>query len=107
MKMKKFKIPCIFVMALILILGAGSRLCCADSYQYTLEAGSYEIVTAEDGYQEIKMEGFGQLLTPGKPKLPSKIFSIAIPHGVQVDSVQATGMELTELDGIATYRADL
>jgi hypothetical protein len=69
------------------------------TYQYTIEAGSYKIVDAGDGYQEINMEGFGQLLTPGKPKLPSKIFFIAIPPGVSVDSVEVIGTGLTELPG--------
>jgi hypothetical protein len=59
-------------------------------------------VDADEGYQEIKMEGFGQLLDPGKPKLPSKIFSISIPPGVSVNSVDAVGVGLTELEG--TYR---
>ena len=92
-----FTISCLFLMALILVLGLSSTSSYAGTYQYTIESGAYEIVDAGDGYQEIKMEGFGQLLDPGRPKLPSKIFSIAIPPGVKVDSVEVTGAGLFEL----------
>ncbi len=90
-------ISCLFLMALILVLGLSSTSSYAGTYQYTIESGSYEIVDAGDGNQEIKMEGFGQLLEPGKPKLPSKIFAIAIPLCVTADSVEVTGLGLVEL----------
>ena len=96
-----WRILYLLLLALIMASGVNTSVF-ADTYQYTIDAGSYEIVDAGDGYQEIKMEGFGQLLEPGKPKLPSKIFSIAIPVGVKVDSAEVAGGELTELDG--TYR---
>ena len=93
------RIFCLLIIGLILAIGLGSKIGYAETYQYTIKAGSYEIVDAGDGYQEIKMEGFGQLLEPGKPKLPSKIFHIAIPPGVKVDSVEVVGAGLTELPG--------
>jgi hypothetical protein len=96
------KISCFLVMSLILAMGLGLKVAYAETYQYNIDAGSYEIVDAGDGYQEIKMEGFGQLLEPGKPKLPSKIFSIAIPPAAKVTSVEVDGEEPTELPG--TYR---
>lgn len=103
MKMRKMvsslRIFCLLIIGLILTIGLGSKIGYAETYQYTIEAGSYEIVDAGDGYQEIKMEGFGQLLEPGKPKLPSKIFHIAIPPGIKVDSVEVVGAGLTELPG--------
>lgn len=101
-KKSTFRISCLFLMALIMALGVGAKSTYAETYQYTIEAGSYEIVDAGDGYQEIEMEGFGQLLEPGKPKLPSKIFAIAIPPGVEVDSVEVAGTGLTKLPD--TYR---
>lgn len=45
------------------------------------------------------MEKFGQLLVPGKPKLPSRIFAIAIPPGVTADSVEIVGKGRVELPG--------
>ncbi len=100
-KISNLRISC-FLVSLILAMGLGAKVGYAETYQYTIEAGSYDVVDAGDEYQEIKMEGFGQLLEPGKPKLPSKIFSIAIPPEVKVDSVKVIGTGLTELPG--TYK---
>jgi len=52
----------------------------------TIPVGSYEIESTEQG-DEIHVENFGRLLIPGKPDLPSKIFSIAIPPGAEVVDV--------------------
>jgi hypothetical protein len=93
---------CLWLIALVTALGLNPQPANAETYQYTINSGSYEIKDAGDGRQEIMMEGFGQLLDPGKPKLPSRIFNIAIPPGVRVNSVDAVGMGLTELEG--TYR---
>ena len=48
-----------------------------------IPSGDYKIGNTEQG-NYISAEGFGQLLVPGKPNLPSKIFSIAIPPGAKV-----------------------
>jgi hypothetical protein len=93
------KIPCLSFLALVIALGLGISITHAGTFHYTIEAGSYEIVELEDGDQEIHMQGFGQLLDPGKPKLPSKIFCIAIPPGVRADSIRIAGNTLTELPG--------
>jgi hypothetical protein len=52
----------------------------------TIPIGPYETKYTEQG-QKISVENFGRLLVPGKPNLPSKIFSIAIPPGAKVDEV--------------------
>ncbi len=52
----------------------------------TIPVGSYKIVEEKQGY-EVAIENFGRLLIPGKPNLPSKIFSIAIPPGAKVSDV--------------------
>jgi hypothetical protein len=44
----------------------------------TIPVGEYQIENTEQGVK-IKIDNFGRLLIPGKPNLPSKIFSIAIP----------------------------
>lgn len=51
-----------------------------------ITTGSYEIIEERTGY-EASITDFGRLLVPGKPSLPSKIFSIAIPPGAQVQDV--------------------
>jgi hypothetical protein len=64
----------------------------------TIPIGAYEIKETVQG-DEIYVEDFGHLLKPGKPNLPSKIFSIAIPPGaILVDMIFDSG-EGTTLDG--------
>ena len=52
----------------------------------TIKVGNYEIESTAEG-DEISVENFGRLLIPGKPNLPSKIFSIAIPPGAEINDV--------------------
>ncbi len=47
---------------------------------------SYQIINSLEG-DEISIENFGRNLIPGKPNLPSKIFSIAIPPGAEIINV--------------------
>ena len=48
---------------------------------------SYEVIHTREGDVPC-VEGFGRLLVPGKPNLPSRIFALAIPPG-------AEGLEVT------------
>ena len=50
--------------------------------QLSFSIGDYQIESSEQG-EKIFVEEFGRLLIPGKPNLPSKIFSIAIPPGAE------------------------
>ena len=52
----------------------------------TIPIGEYKITSASNG-DELTVENFGRNLIPGKPNLPSKIFSIAIPPGAEIDEV--------------------
>jgi len=45
------------------------------------------------------MEGFGRIPVSGKPYLPSKIFSVAVPPGAEVTGVTFETGRVTELDG--------
>ncbi|MBN1511277.1 MAG: hypothetical protein JXB13_04630 [Phycisphaerae bacterium] len=54
----------------------------------TIPVAPYEHQRA-DTHDELVVEGFGRLLVPGKPGLPARIFSIAIPPGAQVVDVAA------------------
>jgi len=51
-----------------------------------IQIGNFEIKNT-DNSQEIAIENFGFLLIPGKPVLPSKIFSIAIPPGAIITDI--------------------
>ena len=50
------------------------------SIQSTISVGEYHIQETNQG-SIISIDNYGHLLIPGKPNLPSKIISIAIPPG--------------------------
>lgn len=85
----------------IIIIFASSTLK-AENLTVTLNAGEYQIIDRDNGEQMIKMEDFGNLLVPGKPKLPMKVFTISLPPGGEVSSVELSGSQSRELTG--TYR---
>jgi hypothetical protein len=70
-----------------------------NSITVAIPIGSYTIKASEQ-IQELPMENFGRLLVPGKPDLPSKIFSIAIPPGAVVTDVAFDVGEAQQLPGI-------
>jgi len=62
-----------------------------ESISVTIHVEQYEIKNIEDR-QEIFVNDFGRLSTPGEPNIPSKIFAIAIPPGAKmVDVVYDAG----------------
>jgi hypothetical protein len=61
-------------------------------------AGDYRFVEKGDG-QMIEMEGFGYLMAPGKPMLPARSFSIALPPGSHVQSVEVEGLNARQITG--------
>ena len=62
-----------------------------ESISVTIHVGPYEIKNIENR-QEIFVNDFGRLSTPGEPNIPSKIFAIAIPPGAEmVDVVYDAG----------------
>lgn len=44
------------------------------------------------GFHNIKIAGFENLHTPGKPSLPFKLLTIAVPPGAVIQDVQVTGI---------------
>lgn len=73
----------------------------SDVLTMTVSTGEYQIVSRAWG-QAIEMEGFGNLMVPGKPMLPSKNFLIALPPGARVRSIEIIGTGPVELPG--TYQ---
>jgi hypothetical protein len=59
----------------------------------------YKIEKTEKG-DEITIEKIGRLLIPGKPDVPSKIFSIAIPPGADYVDLSYSIMEEVVLPGV-------
>ena len=58
----------------------------ANSIRASLTGVTYDIADTEQGHK-VSAEGFGYLLVPGKPKLPSRIFAFAMPPGAEVVEV--------------------
>jgi hypothetical protein len=77
----------------------GGRQSQAGSIQAKLQAGEYQLVSDTDGRKHIEMAGFGHLSEPGSPHLPSKVFQVAIPPGVKVQSVQFTPAQAIAIEG--------
>ncbi len=71
-----------------------------DDGEITLQipVGDYEIVQNNDG-DEVSVDNFGRNLIPGKPNLPSKIFSVAIPPGAIFKDVSFNCVESVILEG--------
>jgi hypothetical protein len=64
----------------------------------TIPVGEYEISATPQGAR-VAVEGYGSLLIPGKPKLPSRIFAIAIPPGAVVIDVSYDAADAVVLSG--------
>ena len=68
------------------------------SITISIPVGDYEI-RKEGQNDEIIVSDYGRLLIPGKPNLPAKIFSIAIPPGAIVQDVQYQADAIQVLPG--------
>jgi hypothetical protein len=64
-----------------------------------IPVGSYVVTKTIQG-QEITIKDYGRLLIPGKPNLPSKIFSIAIPPGAKISEVTFKAGQAVILPGL-------
>jgi len=73
----------------------------AEILTYPVSTGDYRIIDTE-GEQSIEMNGFNQLMVPGKPMLPCKNYMLALPPGALVQSVEVIGNNFTTLPG--SYR---
>ena len=75
----------VFFIALLMVT---SLMVSADDgeIRVAIPIGTYDIEETPQG-QDLSVENFGRLLVPGKPNLPSKIFSLAIPPGAEVAEV--------------------
>jgi hypothetical protein len=92
------KIVGIFVCTLMVcsvLVGANSISKGKDgTINVNISVGTYKI-TKTGQTHEISIENFGRLLIPGKPNLPSKIFSVAIPPGAKIIDINAYTKDTT------------
>ena len=59
----------------------------AYSFDITLSAGPYSVISAADGLQALRMDGFVPMASPGDPVLPHRAYNILLPPAVQPASV--------------------
>ncbi len=64
-----------------------------------IPVGAYQITNSNQNH-DVSVEAYGRLLIPGKPNLPSKIFSLAIPPGAIVRDVQFEAKNGVLLPGV-------
>ncbi len=87
------------------VLMAGGETIAADlgaastgAVTVAIPMGAHRITPTARG-DEVTAEGFGSLLVPGKPHLPSRIFAVAIPPGTEVVAVSLEAGEGVTLPG--------
>jgi hypothetical protein len=67
----------------------------------SLHAGDYRVIPGREG-QRIEMDGFGQIMVPGRPVLPMKRFLIALPPGARARSVEVLSTLTSRVQGVYT-----
>jgi hypothetical protein len=85
----------------LMLLGLSTDLAAdthVDVQSIVLTSGEYRIVNQSSG-QKIEMVGFGQVMAPGKPMLPARTFSVLLPPGARVVSLEATAIGTQDLPG--------
>lgn len=70
----------------------------------TFTAGTYTIHSLTDGFYEISMHDYGNLLESGKPMLPAKTFFVGLPPGCTVTSIDLLEKTTKNLPGYYTLR---
>ena len=89
---------CLFLLVAAVAFAALPAMAEEGKVTVGLPDAGYEIGDADVGHV-VHMDDFGRLLVPGKPDLPSKIFSIALPPGAKVQDVTFASGAVRELDG--------
>ena len=92
----------------VLMIGSVLTSAAMNVEQDLIEEGKISVIVAVESYDvklsdlgdEVLVENFGRLLVPGKPNLPSKIFTIAIPPGAELIDVCFEATESVVLEGI-------
>ncbi|MCK4341217.1 MAG: hypothetical protein KAY37_05775 [Phycisphaerae bacterium] len=85
----------------IVLLAPANTFAAANQHtiSVTIPVGRHEIAKTAEGH-EVSVEGFGRLLVPGKPNLPSRIFAVAIPPGAELAGVTYDAGDGAVLPGV-------
>jgi hypothetical protein len=70
----------------------------------TFTAGKYTITSLPNGRSELSMAGYGNLLTPGHPMLPTKTFFVGLPPGCTLDTIELLEEKTTQVPGRYTLQ---
>ena len=73
---------CIFIVAADYLQASNGQ----DVITTRITVPNYQITTTSEGH-EAAIDDFGYLMIPGKPKLPSRIFALAIPPGTEIANI--------------------
>ena len=84
--------------ALLILHPALAASSAPPSIKVVVSADAPELIASPEG-ESVSVAGFGQLLIPGKPALPSRIFAIAIPPGAELLEVTHETGAAVELPG--------
>ena len=112
----KNKIICFFVIMLLtisFIIPASAinfenkKLTSSNSIIITLYSNDYKINNLEHGQVEILMDEYGNVITPGEPTLPSKIFYIGLPPGGKATSVELINIVSEDIQGFYNIKPSL
>ena len=109
-KMKNKKLMTFFIISIYL---SGGFLLYGDQI-YHLVSSDYRVDMIKDGFHKIVMEGYFSYGIPGYPDLPSKIFQIAVPPEIDLNSIKVYAADsgkinlgsfrIKELPPLATWR---
>jgi hypothetical protein len=65
----------------------------------TLYSEDLEFTNNEDEYTDISINNFCEIITPGQPIVPSKIFYVGLPPGCVVKNVEKMDIESIDIQG--------
>ncbi len=89
------KINWVFILSLLIWTPAQ---CLAENIEVNIPVGEYNI-NYVDGKSEVSVEGFGYVNVPGAPRLPSRIFAVAVPPGAEIQGVKVKSKQTVEFPG--------
>jgi hypothetical protein len=99
----------VWIIALVLC----SVVLTAAEHQVTLTAPAYRVATEPDGSHQISMAGYAASGIPGYPALPTRVFYVALPPDVDIQSIAVTSegpnpvdlgtFQIKELPPMATW----
>ncbi|MBN2381985.1 hypothetical protein JXQ70_03795 [bacterium] len=86
------------MIAFVCLAFAAPCFSAVDSVSVSFTIPEYSLTQTDQGV-DLKIDDFGTIFEPGKPRLPSRIFAIAVPPGADVLGIQVKCLESELLPG--------